>query len=234
MKKTTERVLAGTDALHAIASGAPLGETLAHLVRDLELKCAGMLGSVLLVENGCVRHGAAPGLPSEYLAAIDGQAIGPTRGSCGTAAYTKEAVLVAHIETDARWTDLKDLALRFSLRACWSVPIFAADGGVIGTFALYSKISRRAAPTFVRNLREAASLAAIAARPSTERRSFRSHSRSRNSSRPSTICCGRRRVSLAAPLRWSRRQSSASASSPRRRAWLQRHRQPGRRSTREA
>jgi two-component sensor histidine kinase len=103
-----------------------------------------MLASVLLLddEGRHLRHGAAPSLPESYSRAIDGLEIGPSAGSCGTAAYRKQPVFVADIATDPLWAGFRDLALRHGLRACWSVPIVSAAHGVLGTFALYHRESR--------------------------------------------------------------------------------------------
>ena len=46
---------------------------------------------------------AAPSLPPIYSQAIEGLAIGPTVGSCGTAAWRGEPVFVADITTDPLW-----------------------------------------------------------------------------------------------------------------------------------
>jgi diguanylate cyclase (GGDEF)-like protein len=99
-----------------------------------------VLGSILLLdENGSrLRLGAAPSLPEAYSQAIDGVAIGPGVGSCGTAAYRREAVVVADISRDPLWKDFKDLAASYGLRSCWSAPILSHHGAVLGTFAMYS------------------------------------------------------------------------------------------------
>ena len=103
-----------------------------------------MLASVLLLDDdgSHLRHGAAPSLPESYSRAIDGLEIGPSTGSCGTAAYRKEPVFVADIANDPLWAGFRDLALRHGLRACWSVPIVSQAHGVLGTFALYHHESR--------------------------------------------------------------------------------------------
>ena len=76
--------------------------------------------------------------------AIDGQPIGPSAGSCGTAAYRREPVIVEDIATDPLWDGYREVALAHGLRACWSTPIFDAERHVLGTFALYFR--RRAVP----------------------------------------------------------------------------------------
>src|SRR2546428_11468059 len=89
-----------------------------------------------------LRHGGAPNLPKAYTKAIDGAFIGPAVGSCGTAAYRAEQIIVSDIATDPLWADFRDLALAHSLRACWSTPIFSSEGKVIGTFAMYYREPR--------------------------------------------------------------------------------------------
>ncbi|MEN3327143.1 MAG: hypothetical protein V7638_1950, partial [Acidobacteriota bacterium] len=93
--------------LQKLAANAPLSETLERLVLLIEAQAPGMLCSVLLLsEDGDhVRHGAAPTLPPEYVKAIDGSQIGPKNGSCGTAMYRGEPVVVTDIASDPLWED---------------------------------------------------------------------------------------------------------------------------------
>jgi PAS domain S-box-containing protein len=125
-------------ALEQLASGAPLREVLATIVGFIEAICPDCIGSILLLdEDGQhLHHGAAPRLPDEYNAALEGLPIGPAAGSCGTAAYTRQPVVVTDIATDPLWAPYKHLALPHGLRACWSFPIIA-DERVLGTFAMY-------------------------------------------------------------------------------------------------
>jgi GAF domain-containing protein len=76
-------------------------------------------------------------LPKEYVEAIDGAAIGPKVGSCGTAMYRGEPVVVTDISVDPLWEDFRELALASGLRACWSTPILSGRGKVLGSFAMY-------------------------------------------------------------------------------------------------
>lgn len=140
-------LLAGqTDVLEMIAIGKPLSEVLTALSRLVESQVPGMLCSVLLLEGDILRHGAAPSLPADYCTAIDGIRIGPAVGSCGTAAHTRRPVVVSDIASDPLWTDFRDLALAHDLRACWSFPVLAADGGCLGTLAMYYREARTPAP----------------------------------------------------------------------------------------
>ncbi|WP_418316943.1 PAS domain S-box protein [Piscinibacter sakaiensis] len=129
-----------TRVLQLMARGAPLRDVLDTLVGTIEHQSvSGLIGSVLLLDDSG-RHlllGAAPSLPADYNAAIDGLEIGPTVGSCGTAAYLNRPIYVSDIANDPLWANFRDLALLHGLGACWSTPIVASGGDVLGTFAMY-------------------------------------------------------------------------------------------------
>jgi PAS domain S-box-containing protein len=114
----------------------------------IEAQSPGMLSSILLLDDDGihVRHAAAPSLPERYVRAIDGLAIGPAAGSCGTAAYRREPVIVEDIATDPLWEAYRDSALPHGLRACWSTPILDPNRRVLGTFALYFRMPGRPSP----------------------------------------------------------------------------------------
>ncbi len=132
--------------LERIAMGRPLAEVLREIALNYEANCRDAICSILLLDQDGrhMRHAAGPSLPREYIEAIDGAEIGPIAGSCGTAAYRKQRVVVTDIEHDLLWTDYKELALSQQFRACWSTPIIGNNGLVLGTFAIYYK--KRRAP----------------------------------------------------------------------------------------
>src|SRR3989475_5785220 len=141
-RKRAEALLAGEKRLlEMIAKGHALSTILEALCRLVEVLSPGSLASILLLDPDGKRlwHGAAPSLPQSYIDAIDGGFIGPAAGSCGTAAYRKAPVIVADIAQDPLWADYRALALPHGLRACWSTPVLASDGRVLGTFALYAR-----------------------------------------------------------------------------------------------
>lgn len=132
-EKTREQIL------ELIAKGSSLPQVLEEIVRAVETENPVALGSILLLsEDGQhLRLGAAPSLPDFYNQAVDGVAIGNNVGSCGTAAFLRQRVIVGDIAHDGRWANYCDLALAAGLGACWSEPIFSSDGRVLGTFAIY-------------------------------------------------------------------------------------------------
>ncbi len=137
--ESAELLQAQNRVLEQIVNGAPLPKVLETLLQALEAQCPGMLGSILLLDPDGVtlRHGAAPSLPESLIRYIDGRAIGPKAGSCGTAAFRGEPVIVEDIASDPLWDDYREFALGHGLQACWSTPIFDGKHRLLGTFALY-------------------------------------------------------------------------------------------------
>lgn len=80
---------------------------------------------------------AAPSLAKAYVNALRHVPIGPLSGSCGTAAYLGETVIVEDIASDPLWENYRYLTLEYGLQACWSMPIFDSRHRVLGTFAMY-------------------------------------------------------------------------------------------------
>ncbi|MEE3717239.1 PAS domain S-box protein [Tumidithrix elongata RA019] len=137
-RKQQEQLLSGQrQVLELLAQDVKLSEVLDLIVRVIESQAEGMLGSILLLDRQQLWRGAAPSLPEAYNNAINGVQIGERVGSCGTAVYRKEPVIVTDIASDPLWSDYCDLALQHNLRACWSTPIIARSGEVLGTFAMY-------------------------------------------------------------------------------------------------
>jgi PAS domain S-box-containing protein len=163
-RKRAEALLAGEKRLlEMVARGDSLPRILDALCRLVEELASGSLSSILLLEKGDrLRHGAAPNLPQAYIDAIDGSAIGPSAGSCGTAAYRAEPVIVSDIATNPLWANYRDVALPHQLRACWSSPILSSEGKVLGTFAIYYREPRSPTPEQLEIIEQITHLASIA------------------------------------------------------------------------
>jgi diguanylate cyclase (GGDEF)-like protein len=131
------------EILEAVASGQKLGDVAALLCRRVEALVPGVLISILTVNgDGRLHHLACPSLPLEFETAFNGLAIGPAVGSCGTAAFHAREVEVTDIATDPLWAAFRDAVLPHGIVSCWSTPIIARDGRVVGTFAFYSRQRR--------------------------------------------------------------------------------------------
>ena len=161
--------------LELITTDTPLSLALDGVCKFVEQQFPGVLCSILLAdaEGASLRHGAAPSLPAEYIKAIDGAKIAPSVGSCGTAAYRGEPVIVTDIATDPLWKDFRHLALPHNLRACWSTPIRSRTGKVLGTFAVYYRQQEAPRPEHLQMIESATHLSGIAIERDQAERNYR-------------------------------------------------------------
>ncbi len=134
-----------TELLHRYASG-------------LEEIIPNTLISVHGIVDGKLTLLAAPSLPDGYISKVVGESIGDVAGSCGTAAYRKELIIVEDIETDPLWANYKELALSFGLRACWSQPIIDSEKNVVATIANYYTLPKLPGPLELDVFRRSAGL----------------------------------------------------------------------------
>ncbi|PJZ56907.1 hybrid sensor histidine kinase/response regulator [Leptospira barantonii] len=147
-----------------LSEGKSLSDILLTLAEAIEKYRPNIHASILLLDNDgtTLRHRAAPSLPKDYCALVDGEKIGPKVGSCGTAAYTKKLTIVEDIQNDPLWEDYVDIANRFHLRACWSHPILSPNEQVLGTFALYYYEPKKPSDLDLRLIHSLAHIAGIA------------------------------------------------------------------------
>jgi len=132
-----------TDVLEAVARGESLAALADLLCRRAEALAPGAICSILAIDSaGTLQPLAAPNLPPSYSDALKGLSIGPKTGSCGTAAFRNEAVMVTDIDNDPLWEGYSALTQPLGLRACWSSPIRDKDGKVVATFAFYYRTCR--------------------------------------------------------------------------------------------
>jgi len=123
----------------SISASESINKTLGNYLLGIEKLFKNINTSILSIEHNRLKNFITPSLPQGLVDAIEGLPIGLNQGSCGTAAYKKERVIVNDIQTDKRWDSYKDLAKQFDISACWSQPIFNSRGKVIATFAIYYK-----------------------------------------------------------------------------------------------
>src|SRR6266436_839006 len=164
-RKRAEALLAAENQiLEMVATGRPLAVILDALCRLVDTLCDKSLASILLIDpNGrCLRRGAGPSFPEAFMAAVDGVEIGPCVGSCGTAAYRKEQVIVSDIATDPLWANYRELALANGLRSGWSTPILSSDGSVLGVFGIYGREPRSPPPQHQHTIKQITHLASVA------------------------------------------------------------------------
>ncbi|UTH75293.1 diguanylate cyclase [Chromobacterium sp. IIBBL 290-4] len=160
-----ERLLAEENAvLEMIAGHRPLTETLEQICLMMESQqSGGMCGIMLLNEDGeSLRYAAGHSLPPVYRKQIERVAIGPARGSCGTAAHWKRTIVVEDIEKSPLWQHALERTRAFGLRACWSTPIFSSERALLGTFSTYYREPRSPSQEELALVQRSAHIIAIA------------------------------------------------------------------------
>ncbi|WP_420133987.1 EAL domain-containing protein [Rhodopseudomonas sp.] len=147
----------------ALADELPIAEIGDRLCRQVEKIAPDVVSSLLHIDAaGLIHPLGGPSLPTDYSQALDGVAIGPDVGSCGSAAYYGKPVLAIDLDADPRWQPYKARPLSVGLRACWSSPIKSKDGRVIGTFAFYFRESREPSRWHQRIIEACVDLGALA------------------------------------------------------------------------
>jgi len=147
-----------------IAKAGPLQAVLTELTQGLERYDPSVMACVVLLnrDTSTLHPGAGPSLPPEWLAAIDGVVIGPNIGTCGAAAWSGNFTITEDMLEDPKWAPVRDFAASVGLRHCWSMPIKASDGEVLGTLALYGPRPRQPLAEHVTLMQDGARLAGIA------------------------------------------------------------------------
>jgi diguanylate cyclase (GGDEF)-like protein/PAS domain S-box-containing protein len=165
-RKRAEGQLAGqAQVLDLIARDAPLMETLDALAKVIEAETAGARCAILLLDDSSetLTVAAAPSLIDVGLHEADGLVLRPEAGTSGTAAFRREPVFCGDVACDPLWHESRQVALARGIRAAWSTPIIAADGGpVLGVLTVYFDEPRRPGPAEEGLLELAAHLADIA------------------------------------------------------------------------
>jgi len=154
--------------LEMIAAGASLTDILTNLCAAIDDQNPDMMSIVMLMDPDGQRlwPAAAPRLPCEFVKAISPLMIGENMGSCGTAAFRKERVILSDVATDPLMSDLpagmRELVLAQGLRAAWSQPLLSKDNEVLGTFGLFHDTPRSPSARELRLIEDAGHIAVIA------------------------------------------------------------------------
>ena len=138
--QATASLLASQQKIHeGIAKAEPLKDVLGDLLQTMETYLRGSSCSITLCRDGRLGDVIAPSLPQDYAVALEKANLPITEGvgSCGTAAFRGELVVVTDIANDSLWQDYKNFALPYGLQACSSMPIFASDRTLLGAFGIY-------------------------------------------------------------------------------------------------
>jgi diguanylate cyclase (GGDEF)-like protein len=167
-KKEAERVqqlvISHNAVQDMIARAAPLRDVLVEVCEVIERYDPSLIASVLMLDpvSSTLHSGVGPSLPPHYLAAIDGVVIGPNIGTCGPAAWFGQLTVSPDLAVDPRWAPILELAQSAGVAHCWSMPIQAAGGKVLGTLAFYGREPREPLPEHLALLHDWGRVAGIA------------------------------------------------------------------------
>jgi PAS domain S-box-containing protein len=143
-RKRAEAQLAGEKRLlEMVASSSPLTDVLTALCKFVEDTSADCHCGIYLIDWSArkFRVGAVPSLPATFNDPVEGLTVSPEVGPCGVAALTKTQVIARDLESDPLWKScaIRPLALAHGIRSHWTTPIYARDGQVLGTFAIFHR-----------------------------------------------------------------------------------------------
>lgn len=162
-----------SDVLELLASGAALAPVLERLATGVEGILDEGIVSILVVDGRVLRYVATPSLPRAYVASVEGMSITPNLGTCLAAAASRQPVIVEDVTTHPNWAGYAHLATDHGLRACWSTPVLAPSGDVLGTFAVYYRRPMSPPASALGVVAAATALAAIVMRHDLAQRALR-------------------------------------------------------------
>ncbi|MEM7654405.1 MAG: PAS domain S-box protein, partial [Pseudomonadota bacterium] len=170
LRETTDRRLneisqkIEADILQMVVKRAPTQEILNSLCLLFEAVYPKAVCSIMIRDDDAdgLKIRAAPTLPPDIADLLNGLVPGPTAGSCGTAVYRGEPVLIYDVSEDPTWADLQHVVEASGLCSCWSHPVILGDKGIVGSFAISSLENRRPNKAEVRLLQLGAYLAGFA------------------------------------------------------------------------
>jgi PAS domain S-box-containing protein len=137
--------------LELIAQDQPIAIISDKIIETAEAHFKDCMVSILVLnqETKTLHKLMSPNVPKDFSQLLEGLRIGPKGGSCGTAAFLKKEIIVPNIATNVLWEDFNqiiEVALKNDIKASWSFPIMSSTNRVLGTFAIYSKHSRKPFP----------------------------------------------------------------------------------------
>lgn len=150
--------------LEMIARDRPLTETLTEILRVIHTQTPDNPVAIMRLEADGLHfhHEVSIDLPADFVKLLDGTAIGPRVGSCGTAMFFKQTIVCHDIATDPLWEGFRHLALNIGLQACWSMPIVSSQGKVLGSISSYHSTPYSPTAAEIQLVEMAQQMAAIA------------------------------------------------------------------------
>ncbi len=137
-KRNTKLIKVQGRILEEIAMGVSLPVILDSICREIEIMVPSAVATVMkLNEDNCsLSLVAGPSALGGIRQAFEHIPLGIGNGSCGSAAFSGQGEFVENTYSDARWENIRDIAIQFGLKSCWSMPVIGIEGIAIGTVAI--------------------------------------------------------------------------------------------------
>lgn len=151
--------------LEHVLSNKKLPDTLLTISEEFEKYIQSGYCSISLLDEDTktLKLVAAPNIPQNFQEFVKEIKVAPQSGSCGTAAFLKELVVVSDIQNNPLWDGYKEIAKQYNLASCWSKPIISIDDQrVLGTLAVYYSSVREPEPFMIELVETFAYMASIA------------------------------------------------------------------------
>ena len=150
--------------LEQIAAGLELGAVLDRAVRLVEVHGVDVLACVLVLdaEAGALRLAAGPNLPAGLAGALSAVPLEPDAGPSALAAMRRERVVFGDLARESATERWRGPLLEEGIRASWSTPLFATDGGLLGALEVHCREPRAPGEADLRLAELASHLAEIA------------------------------------------------------------------------
>ena len=152
-----------SQVLEYVVQDAPPERIFDAICQFIEQSVPDCVASIMLFDATyeSLNVACAPSFTREAIDAFNGLKANLGEGSCGSSAFLGTPVLSINIDNDSRWNNLRHVAKKFGIRACWSHPILLDVNKVHGTIAISSFESRKPNSFHIQLLKAAANIIGI-------------------------------------------------------------------------
>lgn len=175
-KRNEELSYAQNKILEMIAASTPFDRTMRSICRCTEKISSGLRTAVMLLDStqSTLSVEEAPSLPDAFRVQLDHTRVAENAIACGLAVHRSRETVVRNISTELAWKGLHASAEEHKIRACWSFPLFASAGHIIGTLDAYVDEPREPTTDELDKLGRMAKLAGIAIKREIDEEKLRS------------------------------------------------------------
>jgi len=142
---------------------ASLENILSLLVTNAEMIKSDLKCAVILLDKSKKRifHVVAPNLPALFREYLEGAEVKHNMGCCARSVCFGRRVIIEDVAKYPFWTKDRVFSKKIGIRACWTEPMVASNGDILGVFAMYFENPRSPKSACMHYLKANADIAAI-------------------------------------------------------------------------